>query len=176
MKLKHKINYTAFMATSIDGRIACSSTSGIDWTSKEDSNFYQKSLTKMDVVIVGYNTYKLAGRRNWKDAVVLTSRVNSFKKIDSKTFFLNPQRSNLKKFLHNKNYAKVAIIGGGRVYDFCLRNKMIDKLFVTIEPYVFTTGISMFSGDIFKKYKFYLQSIKKLNNKGTILLKYKYKN
>jgi len=53
---------------------------------------------------------------------------------------------------------------------------MLDELFVTVEPYVFTAGVSMFSGGEFKKYKFILQSIKKLNKKGTLLIKYKYAN
>ena len=53
---KKKVKYTAFVATSIDGRIAKNNHSGIDWTSKEDWNFLQKSLTKIDAVIVGYNT------------------------------------------------------------------------------------------------------------------------
>lgn len=159
------------MASSIDGRIAQSNQSGIDWTSKEDSNFYQNSLKKVDAVIVGHNTYKLASRRNWKDAIVLTSKVSS-PKVKGKTIFLNPKKSNLKKFLQNQNYRKIAIIGGSRVYDFCLRNKMMDELYVTIEPYVFTAGILMFSGNEFKKNKFSLQSIKRLNKKSTVLLKY----
>jgi len=92
--------------------------------------------------------------------------------VKGKTIFLNPKKSNLKKFLQNQNYRKIAIIGGSRVYDFCLRNKMMDELYVTIEPYVFTAGILMFSGNEFKKNKFSLQSIKRLNKKSTVLLKY----
>src|SRR3989339_743863 len=83
-----KIKYIAYMASSIDGRIAQSNQSGIDWTSKEDSNFYQNSLKKVDAVIVGHNTYKLASRRNWKDAIVLTSKVSS-PKVKGKTIFLD---------------------------------------------------------------------------------------
>ena len=53
---------------------------------------------------------------------------------------------------------------------------MFNEFFVTIEPYVFTTGVPMFSGDKFQKYKFSLQMIKRLNKRGTILLKYKNAN
>jgi len=167
--------YIAYMVSSIDGRISKGSNSGIDWTSKEDSNFYQNSLKKVDAVIVGHNTYRLASKRKWKDAIVLTSKVN-LPKINGETIFFNPKKYNLKKFLRSKNYKKVAVIGGSRVYDFCLRNKMMDELFITIEPYVFTTGIPMLSGNVFLKHKFFLQSIKKLNKKGTVLLRYINKN
>lgn len=175
-KLLHRIHFTAYVASSIDGRIAKSGKSGADWTSPEDWNFFQKSLRKVDAVIVGHNTFNVAqDRLKRRETIVLTSKVNKLK-AQNKTFFLNPKRSNLKKFLENQKCKKVAILGGAKVYDFCLKNKMMDELFVTIEPYVFTAGISMFSGREFKKYKFLLQSVKKLNKKGTLLLKYKYEN
>lgn len=171
-----KIKYIAYVATSIDGRIAKSSQSGIDWTSKEDWNFFQKSLTTMDAVVVGHNTYNVSkDRLKFRNTIVLTSKVN-ISKIDGKATFLNPEKSSLKKFLQERNYKKIAILGGSKVYDFCLRNKMLDELFVTIEPYVFTSGIPMFLGKDFKKYNFSLQSIRRFNKKGTILLHYKYGN
>jgi len=172
-KLFHKIKYTAYVAVSIDGRIAKNSQSGTDWTSKEDWNFFQKSLKKFDAVVVGHNTYNVSKHRLKKrHTIVLTSKATKLKSFGSVIFF-NPEKSNLKNFLKSKNYKKVAILGGGKVYDFCLRNKMLDELFVTIEPYVFTAGVPMFSGAKFKKYKFILQAVKKLNKNGTILLHYK---
>ncbi|MEK7539190.1 MAG: dihydrofolate reductase [Patescibacteria group bacterium] len=171
-----KIKYTAFVASSIDGRIAQNSQSGTNWTSLADWNFFQKSLTKMEAVIVGRNTYKLAETRLKKrDTIVLTSKVQKFSSVGSVIFF-NPQKSNLEKFLQKKKYKNVAVLGGSKVYNFCLLNKMLDELFVTIEPYVFTTGVPMFFGAIFKKHKFVLKSIKKLNKQGTILLQYKNAN
>jgi len=172
----HKTRYVAYVATSIDGRIAKNSHSGTDWTSMEDWKFFQKSLEKIDAVIVGHNTYKLAeARLKKRNTIVLTSKVQK-PKIENSVIFFNPNKSGLKKFLQTKKYKNVAIVGGPKVYNFCLENKMLDELFVTIEPYVFTTGIPMFSGSKFKKYKFTLLSVKKLNKKGTILLKYKYAN
>ena len=170
------IKYIAYVATSIDGRIAKNVISGADWTSKEDWNFFQKSLTKMDAVIVGHNTYKVSENRlRWRNAIVLTSKINKPTMQDQIVFF-NPEKSNLKKFLQSRGYKKVAILGGAKVYNFCLLNKMLDEFFVTIEPYVFTTGVPMFTGGKFQKYKFSLVGIKRLNEKGTLLLKYKYGN
>lgn len=171
-----KIKYIAYVATSIDGRIAKSSGSGTDWTSKEDWNFFQKSLTKVDAVIVGHSTYKIAlARLKKRNTIVLTSKVGGLK-VKGSVAFLNPKKLSLEKFLQNKNWRKVAIIGGSKVYYFCLKNNMLDELFITIEPYVFTAGVPMFAGNKFKKYKLSLQSIKKLNTTGTILLKYKIKH
>ncbi|MEI7709481.1 MAG: dihydrofolate reductase family protein [bacterium] len=167
-----KINYVAYVATSIDGRIAMSGQSGIDWTSKEDWDFFQNSLQKMDAVIVGRNTYKVAEKSLKKrNTLVLTSKVDKFQSQGNVIFF-NPEKSNLKNYLNSKNYKNVAVVGGASVYNFCLENNMLDELFVTIEPYVFTAGVSMFSGDKFKKHQFTLKSMKKLNKTGTILLNY----
>ncbi|OGI59931.1 hypothetical protein A2814_02495 [Candidatus Nomurabacteria bacterium RIFCSPHIGHO2_01_FULL_38_19] len=175
-KLLHKIRYTVYVTTSIDGRIAKNAKSGADWTSKEDWNFFQTSLTKIDAVVVGRNTYQVAKvHLQRRKTIVLTSKVDK-PKIKDSTIFFNPEKSDLKKFLQSQKYKKVAILGGPKVYNFFLKNKMLDELFVTIEPYIFTVGIPMFFGDKFEKYKFSLQSIKKLNKNGTILLKYEYEN
>ncbi len=166
-----KANYVAYVAASIDGRIAKNGHSGTDWTSKEDWKFFQNSLKKMDVVIAGHNTYKVveSGLKK-RNTIILTSK--KIKSFGSVTFF-NPEKDNLKQFISSKNYKTVGIVGGASVYDFCLRNKMLDELYVTIEPIVFTSGVPMFSGKVFKKYKFTLASVKKLNKNGTLLLKYK---
>jgi dihydrofolate reductase len=171
-----EIKYTAYVATSIDGRIAKNSQSGTDWTSREDWNFFQKSLSKMDTVVVGHNTYEVAkAQLKKRNTIVLTSKVDKLK-VQGKTIFLNPKKNNLKKFLISKKYKNIAIVGGPKVYNFCMANKMLHELFVTIEPYVFTAGVPMFSGNKFTKNKFFLKSIKKLNKKGTILLHYKYEH
>ena len=174
--MSKKIKFVGYVASSIDGRIAKDIRSGTDWTSKEDWNFFQKSLARMDAVIVGHNTYKVAeDKLKWRNSIVLTSKVKKTKTI-GKVVFFNPKKSGLKQFLQKTKYENIAVIGGPGVYNFCLENKMLDELFVTIEPYVFTDGVPMFLGNNFKKYKFSLQSINKLNKKGTILLHYKYGN
>ncbi len=171
--MEKQAKYIAYVASSIDGRISKSSKSKVSWTSKEDWIFFQKALNGVDAVVVGHNTYKVSEARiKRRNAVVLTSKVSK-PKVSGSVIFLNPKKSNLKKFIQGKHYKKVAIIGGPQVYSFCLDNKMLDELFVTIEPYVFNLGIPMFSGKSFKKYSFKLLSIKKLNKMGTILLQYK---
>ncbi len=171
-----KIKYIAYVVASIDGRIAKDKNSGVNWTSKEDWNFLQNSLKNSDAVIVGHNTFKkYKDSLEKRNTIVLTSKTENPVEKGSVIFF-NPEKNNLKKILTNKKYRNIAILGGSKVYNFCLENKMLKELCVTIEPFVFTTGIPMFESKVFKKYKFSLQSIIKLNKKGTILLKYKYEN
>jgi dihydrofolate reductase len=180
MKQKRKLletpHFIAFVASSIDGRISEGHLTKIDWTSKEDWNFFQNSLKKFDVLVVGHNTYRMAeAKLKKRNAIVFTSKVGVPRSAGTVTF-LNPKKSDFKKFIKDKDYKKVAILGGPKIYNFFLERGMLGELYVTIEPYVFTAGIPMFSGARFKKYKFSLQSIKKLNRSGTLLLKYKNAN
>ena len=125
-KQSAQIKYLAFVASSIDGRIAKDGGSGTDWTSKEDWSFFQKSLESMDAVIVGHNTYKVAEARFKKrNTIVLTSKAR-VSKVSGSVVFFNPEKEDLKKFLRSKGYKKVAILGGPRVYNFFLKHGMLN--------------------------------------------------
>jgi dihydrofolate reductase len=168
--------YIAYVASSIDGRISENSRSKLGWTSKEDWDFFQKSLLGFDAVVVGHNTYEMAQKNLKKrNTIVFTSKVSKPNQSGSVTF-LNPQKSNFAKFVNEKGYKKIAILGGPKVYNFFLENKMLHELFVTLEPYVFTDGVPMFSGEAFRNSKFSLKSVKKPNKQGTVLLQYKSAN
>ncbi|MEX2029322.1 MAG: dihydrofolate reductase [Candidatus Paceibacterota bacterium] len=175
-KLSPKTLFVAYVATSIDGRIAENTHSEIGWTSKEDWYFFQKSLKKFDAVVVGHNTYKVFRDNLSKRNSIVFTRYANKPRLSGSVAFFNPQKYDFKKFIKNHNYKKIAVLGGPKVYDFFLKGGMLDELFVTIEPHVFTAGVPMFSGAKFKKYKFSLLSVKRLNKKGTLLLKYKNAN
>ena len=173
---KQPVKYVGYVASSIDGRIAQESHSGVNWTSKEDWNFFQKSLSKFDAILAGHNTFIVARKRLEKrDTIVLTSKVGKIK-MEGKVIFINPKSTDVKKFIEKQDYKKVAVIGGGHIYDFCLRHKMLDEIYITIEPFVFTNGVPMFAGEEFKKFRFTLKSVRYLSKKGTILLHYKNEN
>jgi dihydrofolate reductase len=172
--MKATPKFTAFVAASIDGRIAKNASEKSNtWTSKEDWDFFQKSLESYDAVVVGHNTYK-AAKENIKkrNAIVFTRRVPKVEMKGNITF-LNPKTQDVGRFFFKSKYRTVAILGGPTVYDLFLKKKMLSYLFLTIEPVVFGEGIPMLSG-IYKKQEFTLQSVKKLNKRGTLLLKYKY--
>ena len=167
-----KISYVAYVAATVDGRISKENKSKIDWTSKEDWNFFQSSLKKFDALVVGTNTYLMAKKNlDRRNTIVFTSKAD---KLTSKgsVAFLNPKKYNFEKFTAGKGYKNIAILGGPKVYDFFIKNNLLHEIFVTMEPYIFTSGVPMFEGK-FQKHKLTLKSIKKLNKNGTILLHYK---
>lgn len=175
MKTKHlrsKTTYTAFIAASADGKISLKTKTPPDWTSPEDWQFLQKSLATFDAVVVGRNTYQAAATRLRKrNAFVLSSRIKNTQKRGSVTF-INPASTDLMAVL--SAYKKVAVLGGGAVYQFMLEHRMIDEVFITIEPIIFGRGKDMFSGGT-KTNRLVLLSIKQLNKLGTLLIHYRVK-
>lgn len=166
---KIKTRFVGFVASSIDGRISLTKRAAPDWTSKEDWNFLQKSLKRFDAVVVGRNTYLAAkARLKKRNTYVLSRTISSLKKEGTVTF-VHPQKSNLGKLL--ASYKNVAILGAGEVYQYMLDKRMLDELYVTVEPYVFGRGNPMFSGGR-KNHGFTLRSVRRLNKKGTLLLAY----
>ena len=171
-QLQPKPRYIAFVAASVDGRISLSSKTLPHWTSKEDWEFFQNSLSRIDAVIIGRNTYQsVAGRLRKRNTFVLSSRPKTLTRRGTVTF-VNPTKVNLPKLL--EKYKSVAVLGGGAVYRFMLENKLLDEIFVTIEPLIFGRGKEMFVGGA-RTTRVSLLSVKRLNRTGTLLLHYQIK-
>ncbi len=167
--LQSKTRYIAFVAASIDGRISLMSKHPPHWTSKEDWQFLQESLARIDAVVVGHNTYQAAAERLRKrNTFVLSSRLKTMIRRGTVTF-VNPANVDLAELL--AKYKSVAVLGGGVVYRFMLEKGLLDEIFVTIEPLIFGRGKEMFIGGSRTTYA-RLLSVKQLNPGGTLLLHY----
>ena len=163
--------YTAVVAVSIDGKIARYSGHFSDWTSKEDKDFLHSTLDDSDVIIVGNITYQLAIEPLQKrNCIVISRSVNTTKKINPLLSYCNPENMPLDDLIRKLGYKKVHILGGTQVYSYCLAHDIIDELYLTIEPKIFGKGLSIFDVDYQSEWK--LETMEKLNNNGTILLKY----
>lgn len=166
--------YIAIAAMTMDGKIAKGPKHFSDWTSKEDKIFMHALLNKCDCIIVGNNTYKTASKPlSKRNRIVLTSQVSSPLQKTDKLLYVNPQKLDVKKFITKLKYRRVAILGGAQTYIYCLEHKMLDELYLTIEPVMFGRGVDLFASKSSLDFKLKLVSIKKLNKTGSILLHYK---
>jgi dihydrofolate reductase len=129
----------------------------------------ERSLARVNAVIVGRNTYAAAAKRLRKrDTFVLSSRPARMVRRGSVTF-VNPNKVDLASLL--AKYKVVAVLGGSAVYRFMLERGLLDEMFVTIEPVVFGRGKEMFLGGT-RTTRVNLLSVKRLNRTGTLLLHY----
>ncbi len=167
------MKYVAIAAVTLDGKIAKHSKHFSSWTSKEDKDFLHKELDKSDVIIVGNSTYKTAIKPlSKRNCIVFSKSGGRMNRKSENLIYVNPAKIDIKKLIRKKGYKKIAILGGAQTYAYCLKNNMLDELYLTIEPIVFGQGLSLFeSNSIFTKH-FKLLSVKKLNSHGSILLKY----
>ncbi|PJC66849.1 MAG: hypothetical protein CO016_04260 [Candidatus Yonathbacteria bacterium CG_4_8_14_3_um_filter_46_25] len=167
--IRSKTRFVAFVAASIDGQISLFEKTLPRWTSKEDWRFIQSSLSRIDAVVVGRNTYVAATKRLRKrNTFVLSSRPKMFTRRGNVTF-VNPVNVDLASML--AKYKTVAVLGGGAVYRFMLESGLLDEIFVTVEPLIFGRGKEMFVGGT-RTTRVSLLSVKRLNRAGTLLLHY----
>lgn len=168
-----KTKFYAIAAATIDGFIARYSGHKTSWTSNEDKRQLHEKIIKADVLLLGHKTFEIS--KKWlskRNCVVLSKKSNGIEQKNEFLTFINPAKTDLKKFFEKKRFKKACILGGQKTYSFFLEKNLLDEIFLTIEPIAFGKGITMFGKKVETK-KFKLVSAKKLNKNGTILLQYR---
>jgi len=129
----------------------------------------------------GFSSFDVSTDTSSSDKTVF-ARVNSplertilrKSSIKDRLEFRNEKSTDLVKRLKREGIKKVLIVGGPRIISELLKGKLIDFLYLTIEPRLFGQGVLLldsFPIDI----ELNLVEHKELNKKGTILLKYSLK-
>ncbi|MBI5470542.1 dihydrofolate reductase family protein [Candidatus Kaiserbacteria bacterium] len=162
--------------TSLDGMITdAKGRSPVDWASREDQTNFRKLIKASEVVIIGTNTY-LAHRDPIRASksprrIVMTSEPERFM-FDTKPGLLEftdaPPRA-IVTSLKKQGVRKVLLASGPKLTNEFLRQKLVDELHLTVEPAFFGSGTLAAPASTSLK----LMSVKKLNSKGTLLIKYR---
>ncbi|PLV60292.1 dihydrofolate reductase family protein [Thermotoga sp. KOL6] len=141
-----------------------------DWNSKEDRENFKEITKRIGNVVMGRVTFEEIGRPlPERFNVVLSRRTYSSK--DPLLTFLNASPEDVVQFLKDKGFKEIAVIGGKTVFTEFLKRGIVDEIFVTLEPYIFGEGISAF-GEFERWFPLKLLETKRLNEKGTLFLKY----
>jgi dihydrofolate reductase len=165
------INITLIVAISLDGKIAHSWESELNWTSQEDWDFLQNKLLEFDAIVIGKNTFlKYENRIREKRVAYVFSHEQDFKKEGNITW-LNPSKRDIKSLIEQDGHKKVALLWGRQVYEWFLERDSVNEIFMTIEPIILGEGINFVDNTSLDR-KYTLHDIKKLNTIGSILLHY----
>lgn len=166
---------TLIMVTSIDGVIARSADeNSFTWNSKEDRIHFREMTKRIGTVVLGSNTFRAAGAKALAERhnVVLTSDSGKFSEIDAETTeFVSGSAKEIYEILKKKDIEHAALIGGGNVNNQFLAAGLVDDIYLTIEPRVFGAGIHL-AGAEKLEVALKLESVEKLNERGTLLLHY----
>lgn len=174
-------------ASSLDGKIARLENDSLEWTSQEDKNFLKELLDQVDLCIVGRKSYDLAQAvLSHRNCLVFSRNLlpatNDIQRPEESPIltYVNPLLVDFEHWLlHNFSFPRksVAILGGSEIYRFFLSRGWVDELYLTIEPRIFGTGISLLSqSTIDLDIELSLLGHIKMNKQGTLLLHYSVRN
>ena len=162
-------------AVSIDGFIAPldkASLSSTVWTSKEDKDFFSQKSKEIGLIIMGSKTFEtIAKALPDRISIVMTSQPERYaNNNDPDLLFTNETPEEILENLSQQKVEQVALCGGASIYSLFLEKGLVDKMFLTVEPYVFGEGIKLFEGRTKQQFKLLKQS--QLNQAGSLLLEY----
>ena len=163
-----------YMATTANGMIAkednnTSFVSSIEWKS------FQKTISKIGNIVIGRRTYELMkADNNFSDAdktKVIVVTTNSSFKIDKANHFAVRSPKAALKLLKKYGFKEALIGGGGMLNASFMNGRLVNEIYLDIEPVAMGKGIKLFSDSNFTA-KLKLVSTKKLS-KNEIQLHYK---
>lgn len=162
-------------AVSIDGFIAPidkESLPSTTWTSREDWRFFTRKSKEIGTMILGSKTFETIGKAlPERKMVVMTSEPERYASYDdSNLFFTKDEAEEILADLAKQSCEQVALCGGSHIYNLFMQKGLVDRMFLTFEPFVFGEGIKLFNGK--NEQKFQLVSQEKLNESGTLVLEY----
>ena len=163
---------------SANGKITAGKNTRVyDWSSKEDRYYFSALIKKSKLVIMGRKTYIEARAHMILSPktlrVVMTKRPDTYRKqaVSGELEFTNQSPKKLIGKFKHRGYKEALIVGGGEINTAFIRENLIDELWLTVEPVIFGCGKNLFSENNFRA-GLRLQSVERLNKKGTLLLKY----
>jgi dihydrofolate reductase len=130
-------------AQTTDGFIAREShETSISWTSREDKKRFVALTKRAGVMVMGRTTWETIGKGLPERLIIVYSRRVPPEPIDGVEWTTFPPQMLLQN-LEKRGFAEVAICGGGEVYDLFLREGLVDRIYLTIEPIAFGQGIRL---------------------------------
>ena len=167
------------MLMTVDGKITNGKDPDVyDWTSPEDQKLFFSLIKKNNLIVMGRKTFEASRPvirlEKGKLRIVLTHHPKKYSKesVTGQLEFSNENPEKLIKRMEGLGYKKILLVGGATINGLFLKENLVDELYLTIEPKIFGSGKNIIEGQLLDKF-LQLINVKKLNKKGTLLLRYK---
>lgn len=174
-----KVTLVAVM--SVNGLITDGDDTNLSkWTSAEDKTFFSSILESHNLVVMGRKTYDSARNHmklnNEKLRIVMTRDPDKYKKEELPGVLEFTRQSPIKIIENSSDlgYSELLVLGGSAIYSEFLNNHLVDELYLTMEPKLFSHGVPIFSTSRVDT-SLSLVEFSQLNKEGTLLLHYKSK-
>lgn len=166
-------------ALSADGFIASrESEKSTDWTSKEDLRWFAKKTKEIGVCVMGRTTYETIGRAlPGRVSIVLSKSGKAISELppvvigepEGSVFVTSSSPQEIVQELTTRGIQQLAVCGGASVYGQFLEEKLVTRLFLTIEPLLVGQGVGLSSKPLTQKLQ--LVQLQPLSE-STIVLEY----
>jgi dihydrofolate reductase len=145
------------------------------WSSQEDQNYFMEVMKSSRLTFMGSNTYNVdqTKARPGHLLIVMTSRPSDYrtKEIPGQIEFSNKSPSELTERFKREGYEQLLMVGGAQSATSFLKEQKADEIWITVEPIIFGSG-GCFVNNEDLTIDLRLLSAEKLNEKGTMLIKY----
>lgn len=167
------MNISIYIATSANGCIS-NSRNVPDWLSPEYGGGFYNICLKKKAVIMGRKTYDILAPDNLplKDdgiTVVMTSKTD-VQPPNPTVVFTSDSPKEIVSMLQEKGFSEAVIVGGTTVMSEFVNAKLVNDMFMVVEPVLFGGGLPLIK-DVGFDCKLKLIDSTKLNN-DTIQLHY----
>lgn len=170
---------TMVMLMTVDGKTTQGENENIYiWTSSEDQKHFFLLIKKNNLIVMGRKTFEASRPvirlEKGKLRIVLTHHPKKYSKesVTGQLEFSNENPEKLIKRMEGLGYKKILLVGGATINGLFLKENLVDELYLTIEPKIFGSGKNIIEVQLLDKF-LQLINVKKLNKKGTLLLRYK---
>ncbi len=164
------MNVILYMAQTPNGFIA-TGEDDTSFVSDAEWKHFRKMIGKSDAIVVGRKTYEMMqeNREIIPNVlmVVLTRNPSHFRKEDD-VLFTNKKPKEIVSQMKKMGFSTVLIAGGGILNAHFLKDKLVNEVYLDIEPLMLGSGIPLMSAHDFKL-KLKLLGIKKFHANGVQL-------
>lgn len=133
-----------YMAISINGMIA-KNDDDTSWISIEEWNNYSQAVQNAGCLIVGRRTYEILTKqpefREFKDVKVVVVSNTNIQMLSRNHFLVDSPKAALET---TKEYECLIVAGGGILNAAFLEEKLVDEIYLDIEPIVIGEGTPLF--------------------------------
>lgn len=167
------------MVSSADGFTTKGSNPDVySWTSPEDKEYFFSLIESNNLIVMGRKTYEsVKGKirlKRGKLRIVMTSQPENFidDKVEGQLEFSEETPQELVQRVSDLGYRNLLLVGGADISKAFFEAKLIDELFLTVEPVLFGKGKPLLA-DSHLPIQLELETAKQLNQQGSMLLTYK---
>lgn len=146
------------------------------WSSQEDQDYFKSIWDNNRLIIMGSNTFNVEPIKPTSNHlfVIMTRQPSKYKSYEvlGQLEFRNESPVHLAKRLENEGHEHMLVVGGAHIATSFLKERLVDELWLTIEPRIFGVGGNFAIED---KLDINLQLISSetVNKEGTLITKYK---